>query len=327
LDQVYGNAKERIDSQRPGFCNLAKRVLSWITYAQKQLTTKELQHALAIEVGDWELDETNIPSVDYMVSVCAGLVTVDPESNIIRLVHYTTQKYFERILPTWNPNAPADIAKKCLTYLSFKTFASGCSQNDAEFEGRLTQNVFLSYAASHWAKHAREVQVDAREVALPLLKDESLVSASNQTMLGTTSRYRGYSQDMQTTGLHLAARFDLQEFVASLLEYNEYTNSKDTKYSRTPLPWAAENGHEAVVKLLLEKEGVGVDSKAKNGRTPLSWAAENGHEAVVKLLLEKEGVDVDFKDTENGQTPLSWAAEKGHEAVVRLLESKTQRSQ
>ena len=65
-------------------------------------------------------------------------------------------------------------------------------------------------------------------------------------------------------------------------------------YGQTPLSWAAQNGHEAVVKLLLEK-GADVESKSSNGRTPLSWAAENGHEAVVKLLLEK-GADVESKD-------------------------------
>ena len=45
-------------------------------------------------------------------------------------------------------------------------------------------------------------------------------------------------------------------------------------------------GHEAVVKLLLE-QGAEVESKDEDGRTPLWRAARNGHEAVVKLLLEK----------------------------------------
>ncbi len=56
---------------------------------------------------------------------------------------------------------------------------------------------------------------------------------------------------------------------------------------------AAENGQEAVVRLLLEK-GAELESKdKKNGRTPLLWAARNGHEAVVKLLLATDGVDRD----------------------------------
>jgi hypothetical protein len=252
LDQAYREAKDRIDGQRQGFCDLAKRVLSWITYAQRLLTTEELQHALAVEIGKLELDETNIPDVNVMVSVCAGLVTVDPESNIIRLVHYTTQKYFERILPTWIPDAPTDIAKTCLTYLSFKTFASGCSPTDTEFEDRLAQNVFFSYAASHWIDHTCEVQADVKEVALLFLMNESLVSASYQVMSLPTYRYEGYSEGVQVTGLHLAARLGLQGLLASLLEYNEYADSRDSR-GRTPLSWAAGNGHEAVVKLLLEK--------------------------------------------------------------------------
>jgi ankyrin repeat protein len=63
------------------------------------------------------------------------------------------------------------------------------------------------------------------------------------------------------------------------------------------------------VQLLVEK-GADVDSKDSSGRTPLSWAAGQGHEAVVRLLLATGGVDPDSKDG-LGQTPLSWAAGQG----------------
>jgi hypothetical protein len=62
---------------------LARMVLSWITFAMRPLTTSELQHALAVEIGASELDEENLPDPEDMVSVCAGLVTIDEERVIL----------------------------------------------------------------------------------------------------------------------------------------------------------------------------------------------------------------------------------------------------
>jgi ankyrin repeat protein len=78
---------------------------------------------------------------------------------------------------------------------------------------------------------------------------------------------------------------------------------KNSQYGQTPLSWAAEQGHEAVVKLLLKTGKVDVDAKDNDSRTPLSWTAEQGHKAVVKLLLEISKVEVDAKD-KYGRTPL-----------------------
>jgi hypothetical protein len=109
--------------------------------------TKELCYALAIEPGDKSLNKDNIYEVEDIISVRAGLVTVDEESNIIRLVHYTTQEYFERIRLEWNPSAQKEIAVGCLTYLSFDTFRSGSCANDKAFEQRLADNAFFDYSA------------------------------------------------------------------------------------------------------------------------------------------------------------------------------------
>ena len=71
-------------------------------------------------------------------------------------------------------------------------------------------------------------------------------------------------------------------------------NSKD-KHGRTALLWAAGNGHEAVAKLLVERDDVRRIRKRRTVGRPLSWAAANGHEAMVKLPLKKSA-DIDSKD-------------------------------
>ena len=53
------------------------------------------------------------------------------------------------------------------------------------------------------------------------------------------------------------------------------------------------------------------------GSTPLHFAAEQGHQAVVALLLAHQA-DVHAKD-DRGSTPLHLAARKGHRDVAELL--------
>ncbi|RYO82219.1 hypothetical protein DL766_006352 [Monosporascus sp. MC13-8B] len=92
-----------------------------------------------------------------------------------------------------------------------------------------------------------------------------------------------------------------------------------------PVLYAAENGYEGVVKLLLETGKVDANSKDRFNRTPLSYAAANGHgmndrghEGIVELLLETGKVNADSKD-KGGQIPLSYAAENGHKGIFKLL--------
>jgi len=197
LEEAYDEAIERIEGQLPEECELAKSVLSWITYAERQLTTKELSHALAVEAGESELDEDNIPDIDDMISVCAGLVAVDEESDVIRLVHYTTQEYFERVREAWIPKAQEEIASTCLSYLSFHTFDSGHCYSDEDFKRRITQNPFLDYAARYWGNHALTVQQTIEKLALPFLRNMNQVSCSNQVMSVPNYEYGGYSHIYQ----------------------------------------------------------------------------------------------------------------------------------
>jgi hypothetical protein len=61
------------------------------------------------------------------------------------------------------------------------------------------------------------------------------------------------------------------------------------------LLYTAQNGHKAVIKLLLAIDLVGINSKDNDNRTPLSFAAKGGHKAVVKLFLGTGQVGIESK--------------------------------
>jgi ankyrin repeat protein len=324
LDDAYREAIVRIDGQPKGRRILAKNVLLWVSYAQRPLTTGELCHALAVELGDEELDPENIPDIYDILPACAGLVTVDEKSQVIRLVHYTAQIYLENIREKWHPGARRAIASTCLTYLCFKSFSSGSCRSDAEFESRLKEYKFLDYSAQYWHQHAATVQEEISELAMVLLQDSNRVACALQTTSTSPFPHRGYSQffPKQVTGLHLAVSFGLLHLSKELLSWVERENvilvdAKDGD-SRTPLIWAAQNGHKDTVELLLDTGKADVDTADNDGWTPLMLAANNGHKDTVKLLLGTGQVNAYAKNN-NGWTPLELAAQNGHKDTLELL--------
>ncbi|KAI9768652.1 MAG: hypothetical protein M1839_003987 [Geoglossum umbratile] len=327
LNQAYADAMTRINDQKTDLQILAKKALLWIVHSKRPLNTLELRHALAVETGKPELDKDNIPETKGILSVCAGLVTVDKESNIIRLVHYTAQKYFEQTWTTWFPDAQTAITKVCVTYLLFDTFETGFCPTDREFDARLELNPLYDYAARNWGHHARaasaviEQWTGVKQLIQDFLENETNISAASQAMMASRNDF-DYSQTVprRVTGVHLAAYFGLGETIISVLK-NGYNPDVQDSYNQTPLSWAAREGHDAVVKLLLAKDEVDINSRDSDGWTPLSWAAEGGHKAVVELLA-MDGVDINSKDSCLGRTALSWAAGRGHRGVVELLVAK-----
>lgn len=64
-------------------------------------------------------------------------MTVDSEDSIIRLVHSTTQQYFERTPKEFFPDARLEIAEMCRTYLRYDAFDIGPFYNPGGFEDQL----------------------------------------------------------------------------------------------------------------------------------------------------------------------------------------------
>jgi len=316
LGDAYGATLERINAQDEEKANLAMDALTWICHSERPLQVDELCHALAVEIGEGDLDPENIPSIDTLLDYCQGLIRVDTEALTVRLIHYTVQEYLCNH-PGLFSNPHSILVETCLTYLN-----SPQVKNLIPDSLPLPQSMpFLKYSARYWGTHTNKDLLDnVRALALKLLNQyEDHISAVSLLEQVLDPRNIGLIvTPVLFSGLHCASFFGMVGLVDVLINTVGYEVDQQDCTGRTPLAWAARNGHESLVKILLERENVDPNRTDKNNLTPLGWAAIKGHEGVVKLLLEREDVDPNRPD-KNNLTPLGCAAIKGHEAVVKLL--------
>ena len=338
LEIAYSHAMQRIESQKPGFKTLAKRALGWVVYACRLLTVSELCHALAIEDGASAFDEENIDDIEEIVSVCCGLVIIDPETTAVRLVHYTAQEYFKKTGSEHFPDAKEDIAASCLTYLLYDAFGAGWTRGKFDpdpkleeslspIEARLIKYPFLGYSSCFWARHTEEhtINIEHRvsKLVAELLADDHKVSSASEAVFNIKGEFllrfdveRPFPTPI--SGIHLAAYFNLSITVSNMIETEQFAADIADRDGRTPLMYAVYRGNEATVKVLLHYPDVDVN---KNTNTYFLWtvlnlATSSGNSRIVELLLEREEIDV------NGRiniTPLMQAAQNGDCATLEIL--------
>ncbi|KAK0743978.1 ankyrin repeat-containing domain protein, partial [Schizothecium vesticola] len=107
------------------------------------------------------------------------------------------------------------------------------------------------------------------------------------------------------------------ESVAKLLLTKNDANTQDT-IGRTPLAFAAKNGHEKVAIALLNHGSLDPDRKDHYCSTPLSIAVRNCRTEVVKALLATGQVAFDSRDC-FGRTPLWWSRRHGSIDIEQML--------
>ncbi|KAI5782067.1 hypothetical protein DFH27DRAFT_488133, partial [Peziza echinospora] len=98
--EVYAAVLARITAKGDGPhapLRLAKRALLWATYCQRPLRMVELQHAVAISdresVSPQLFSEAALPLPGPILAACDGLLVLDLQEGVVRLVHYTAQEY------------------------------------------------------------------------------------------------------------------------------------------------------------------------------------------------------------------------------------------
>ena len=285
-----------------------------------------MRYALAIEDETSEIDEENLPNMSEAIAVFAGLVVIDEKSDVVRLVHYTAQDFFERTTPVWAPFTEEIIAESCLTYLSFASVVESCSDfvvrkgSTGVYDILCPDNVLVRYAAYYWGYHAEKCWTDSVERrVLDFLEDNKRVTSYSE--LTFDPRGPAIGRRREVTAVHLIAYHRLPTAMSRLLCEGHSPDPKANN-GKTPLFYACckglgpiEGGQEEVVKLLLSQKGVDVNSKDESGSTPLSMAAWYGRGAIVELLLDHHDIKINARNS-LGQTAFMIALETGHTRIA-----------
>lgn len=149
-----------------------------------------------------------------------------------------------------------------LTWRLAYTFDTGIYLTRAEMKQRFRSYPFYRYATQNWGYHARTASLASPSI-LRLLESLARVEAAFQaTKAAWLSSELPPSDDALTaearrsiTGLHCSAYFGMQTLARDLVSTQLDLNATDSD-GRSPLSWAAENGHVEIARLLLfEKNG------------------------------------------------------------------------
>ena len=132
-------------------------------------------------------------------------------------------------------------------------------------------------------------------------------------------------EDQEET-LHCTASQGMLSSVLALLADETFAVDMPDRFGRTPLHWAAEQGHRNVVLALL-RAGAYVDCRSQRKATPIMLTASRGHVEVVRVLLQYGAGQSDcwpLKHHCHGighwrSTALHFAAAGGHVRVVKAL--------
>ncbi|KAI9852682.1 MAG: Ankyrin repeat domain-containing protein 44 [Vezdaea acicularis] len=327
---------DRIHRQPEDKVSFAMSILMWISHARNRLTVAALRHALAVRFEDKSLENDNLTPIRIFTSSitdsCQGLVMIDADSSLVRLVHFSLQEFFESLQSLF-PTAQEAIAKTCLTYCLFDACGDGPSPNDESFERFEAQYPFFVYASSQWAFHSHQMTHDYESPDVTTLSKNLLSQPSRfektvqclwMSLFPTTQRF-GYSQKYSRgyTPLHHASSYGLGSLVVELCNsgadidavvksgfqagWNVLHYLADT-YITDPVA-------ASYVGFLV---GRGKDMVAPpDTSAPLHIAATKGRVETIRALLQG-GADISVRD-ENGLQPIHVAGRNGNTEIIQLL--------
>ena len=291
----------RIERQQDDDRKIAESILIWVAFAHRSLNVEELQQALAIQEGSCDLREENFLDGEGFTAVCAGLIFVEPITKIVRLVHYTTQEFFNKLEKSRFPDAQCLIAESCIMYLSLE----GIERESYDYYKTSAglPLALYNYAQRYWANHIiGDPEEKLKDVASQFLHTRASMSLFWWDFTGIYLLHESAYRNLWTVCRELISRGQ-HNINARTVGGCEYTL----------LDLACISGHDLLAQLLLEN-GAEIESTDLNEQTALHHAACEGRLNVVQILLKRQP-RLEVRDC-NGATPLILAVGKSKDRDI-----------
>ncbi|CAG9941180.1 unnamed protein product [Clonostachys rosea f. rosea IK726] len=324
-NSAYEVALQRIENQSPQTSDLAKRVILWITHSLRQLSETELRYALSVRPGSLSFDKDDLVQIDF-ISICAGLVVVDVNSSVIRLVHFTAHEFFKRVAASHFSQGHRILADTCITYLSYKEFEDELSPDNASYQRWLQSNPLYKYAVTQWGSHVLLSESQTRtalsfteERALRLLRNRKLIEPAGHTLMihaysGSDDYARLINASERPNALHIAAYFGLEKLLSEL--FKDYAVQETNADGKTEASRTANMDQDAIRLGLIYRSQI-LEVTDQLGQTPLCWASLAHREGAMRLLVAL-GASLEAID-KGGRTLLHAAAIWQKHDTIRLL--------
>jgi ABC-type oligopeptide transport system ATPase subunit len=273
VNEAYGQILNKSKEQ-----STVRKALSIILAASRPLTLSEMNIAMNVDDTSqsiYDLDLENEGDFKSRLRSWCGLF-ISIHQGRIYFIHQTAREFLMAdprssttfpLASQWYRSIPINhahdvLANVCVLYLNFFNSDVSLSTDANEEASHSTSGrAFLDYSAENWATHFAEAGV---------IDNAAIVHSAARICDPHSKSYATWFRIYwKTTALYATEGF-------------------------TDLMIASYCGHGATVKLLLTK-GTKIEAKdTKYRRTALSWAIQNGHEDVAKLLLNA-GADVNFE--------------------------------
>ena len=331
LEELYSRMLLQVDTSHREF---VAKILRWVVMAVRPLTLSELSAALQADItpsADFNREEIMRDQISY----CGYFLTIKEEE--VNLLHQSAKEYLlggslhsSPDLETFHideAKANLDIARTCFQCLQdggsliLSRESYGITRN---WDHSAIPSLFL-YAVAYWPVHARSLARSENifDLSHSFYKKHSPI---RQIWLDACKlhSHHHHRPDLNEL-LHIASCFGILPLAENLLSWeiplygvglSHYVNRKDRR-GNTALHFAALNGHEALLLLLLDM-GAQRETTNEESETALSLAVLGGHEVIVRILLLEKGAAIQAKD-KNGQTALHYAVQTGNHTITQIL--------